>query len=231
MSLHLISCYRGIPSDGKVLDIGCANFRQVGISRELGLYGIRHYGVDYCAPGGELPDGYCFRMADLDRVPVPFEDDMFDLVVASHVMEHLSRPVEFFGECARVCKPGGLMYFETPSERSLFLPGMPLEHDKFFSLSFYDDPTHASRPWTPQSLHRLTRYFSCEPLQTGYLRGPRRMRWLFPLYLLYAWLRQSGKLLEIYCWAAVGWASFLVARKPSEVKGKPPFRYYIPTDR
>ncbi len=231
MSEQLTSCYRAIPPDGKVLDVGCANFRQVALCRDLGLHDIRHFGVDYCEPVGGAPDGVGFRKADLDREPIPFEDDSFDFVVASHIMEHLLRPVDFFGECARVCKPGGYMYYEAPSERSLFLPGMPLEHDKFFCLSFFDDPTHTSRPWTPQALHRLARYFSCEPLQTGYLYGPWRRRLLFPLYLLYAWMRRSARLVETYSWEALGWASFLVARKPPGLSGKPPFRYYIPEDR
>jgi len=228
---RLVSCYHEIPRDGKVLDVGCANFRQPELARESGHQEIQHYGVDYCDPEGVIPEGFCFRKADLDRQPIPFEDDMFDLVVASHIIEHISRPIDFFGECVRVCKPGGIMYFEAPSERSLLLPGMPFEHEKFFSLSFYDDPTHASRPWTPQSLHRLARYFSCDPVEAGYLVGPWRIRWFFPLYLFYAWAKRSGKLLESYTWAALGWASFLVVRKPKEMIGKPPFRYYIPVKR
>jgi len=231
MSSELVACYKDIPSDGAILDVGCFGFRQYALAHELGLTGLRHSGVDYCVPEGQLPKGFAFKTADLNREPIPFADDQFDLVVMSHVIEHISDPVAFFGECVRVCKPGGILYVEAPSERSLFLPGMPFEHEKFFSLSFYDDPTHLSRPWPPQALYRLSKYYSCKPLRTGYLYGSKRLRWLFPYYILKALLKRSGRLLESYCWGIVGWSSFLVARKPFEVRGKPCFNYYIPTDR
>ena len=112
-------------------------------ARRLGLLRLKHFGIDYCDPA-KIPEGFVFKKVDLNHQPIPFDDDQFDLVVASHVIEHLGKPLEFFAECARVCKPGGLIYFEAPSERSLLLPGMPFEHDKFFSTSFFDDPTHVS---------------------------------------------------------------------------------------
>jgi SAM-dependent methyltransferase len=196
-------------------------------ARRLGLLRLKHFGIDYCDPD-KIPEGFVFKKVDLNHQPIPFDDDQFDLVVASHVIEHLGKPLEFFAECARVCKPGGLMYFEAPSERSLLLPGMPFEHDKFFSTSFFDDPTHASRPWTPQSFYRLAKYYSCEPLRVGY-RTSWKYRLLFPVICLYALATRSGKWLEACCWYAIGWASFMVVRKPSEQHGKPAFRYYIPT--
>jgi len=218
-----------IDPEGSVLDVGCLGFVQMRTAHRLGLFNLKHFGVDYCDPD-EVPGGFVFKRADLNVQPLPFDDDRFDLVFASHIIEHLHRPVEFFGECARVCKPGGLMYFAAPSERSLLLPGMPFEHDKFFSTSFFDDPTHISRPWTPQSFYRLAKYFSCDPLKTGY-DVSRRARLLFPAKCLIALLTRNGKLLETCCWQAFGWTSYIVVRKPGNLRGKPSFHYYIPSDR
>jgi len=218
-----------INPEGSVLDVGCLGFSQMKNAHRLGLLKLKHFGVDY-SECDQVPAGFVFKKADLNLQPLPFEDDQFDLVVASHIIEHLQRPIEFFGECARVCKPGGLMYFEAPSERSLLLPGMPFEHDKFFSTSFFDDPTHCSRPWTPQSFHRLARYFSCEPLKTGY-RVSWKVRLLFPAICIYSLITRNGKLLEACCWAAFGWASYLEVRKPGNLCGKPGFHYYIPSNR
>jgi SAM-dependent methyltransferase len=205
-----------------ILDVGCLGFRQVKLCQDIGLEDVAHFGVDYCAPEF-LPQDFTFISCDLNKDALPFGDDMFDLVVASHIIEHISNPIEFFGECVRVCKPGGLIYFEAPSERSLILPGMPFEHHKFHSLSFFDDPTHLSRPWSPQSLYRLGKYFSCEPILCDYIYS-WGIRLLSPLILFVAILTRSARLTSILGYA-IGWSSYLILRKPESVKGKPLFIY------
>ena len=228
MKLH--DLFFKINPKGHVLDVGCFGFQQYNTAMRLGLKDIKHSGVDYCEIKGEIPPGYTFKNADLNRDPIPFPDDSFDLVVASHILEHLFRPIDFIGECVRVCRPGGYLYVEAPSERSLLLPGMPFERDSFFSWSFFDDPTHGGRPWTPQSYHRLSRYYSCEPVEVGYCTSLGN-RVLFPFRLLKALLTRDGKLLELSTRGAIGWASYLVMKKPENIKGKPEFYYYIPQDR
>jgi SAM-dependent methyltransferase len=214
-----------IPTDGKVLDVGCWGCHQVKIANHLGLTNLKHFGVDW----GEIEDapaGFVFKKADLNKEELPFPDDSFDFVVARHVVEHLQKPIEFFGDCVRVCKPGGILYFEAPSERSLWLPGMPFNHDQFYSLSFFDDPTHCFRPWSPQSFHRLSRYYGCDPVKTGYLFSWIH-RILFPATFLFCLLTRHP-LLETCVWQTIGWASFLIMKKPANLSGRPPFRYYIP---
>lgn len=221
---------RYIPDNGHVLDVGCFGFRQIGEAARAGKNNLHHFGVDYGAPPESIPAGFTFRACDLNKERIPFADDSFDLVVASHVIEHLHNPVEFFGDCVRVCKPGGYLYFEAPSERALWFPGFPFKHDSFFSLSFYDDPTHALRPWTPQAFHRLSRYYHCEPVRTGY-RTSWKQQLAFPLLLPLALLTQNGGMLEKSIWYTFGWASYLVVQKPATLSGQPPFRYYIPSSR
>jgi SAM-dependent methyltransferase len=232
MSQHhlLADWYRTLPADAAILDVGCFGLAQLELSRKLGLTGHRHHGVDYTDYAG-VPEGFVYRKADLNREPIPFADDSFDLVVCSHVLEHLIQPVDFFGECVRVCKPGGLIYVATPSERALLLPGMPFAHDKFFSLSFFDDPTHLGRPWTPQSLYRLACYWSCQPLETGHQTFPLRHRILGLFRILHARLTRNGRKLQDQVWGVLGWSSFLAARKQAAIHGKPAFQYYIPADR
>lgn len=224
---HLKLLYGPLPLNAKVLDVGCVGFAQVRNAHESGRTDLKHFGVDYGDLDFEAPAGYLFKKADLNSEPIPFADDTFDLVVASHIIEHLANPLVFFEECIRVTKPGGILYVEAPSERSLLLPGMPFKFDEFYSLSFFDDPTHSHRPWSPQSLHRLTRYYSCVPIKAGYYTS-WRAKILYPLRLVRALLTKNGRLLESSTWQAVGWVSYLVARKPIDLKGKPAFRYYIP---
>jgi SAM-dependent methyltransferase len=217
--------YERTPPAGQVLDIGCAGFRQVHIARALGLTRLQHFGVDYCEPEGPLPEGFSFKRADLNSERLPFGDDVFDLVVGSHVIEHISKPVDFFGDCIRVCRPGGLLYLEAPSERSLWLPGMPFKHHLFRCISFYDDPTHCSRPWSPQAFYRLAKYYSCEPLETDYLFSWAH-RLLAPITLTLGLLTRH-RLFEWCVWQTVGWASYITVRKPADLRGTPPFRYYL----
>ncbi len=216
-----------ISPNASILDVGCLNFRQYFASQRLNLKKHVHSGIDYASPASKIPDGFIFKSADLNKDKIPFPDDSFDLVVASHIIEHLINPVDFFGDCIRVCKPGGLVYIEAPSERSLFLPGMPFDHDKFLSTSFFDDPTHVFRPWTPQALYRLSRYFQCEPIKVNYFYS-KKIRILFPLLIAYALLFKDSKRLQNWCWRAFGWSCYLIVKKPTTMSGQPIFNYYIP---
>lgn len=226
MKKTLESCYENLAKGSHILDVGCLGFEQMRMGEKIRPGVLKYAGVDYCTPDS-IPEGYTFKKADLNHELLPFEDDQFDLVVAKHIIEHIRDPIAFFGECLRVCKPGGLFYLEAPSERSLLLPQMPFQHDRFYSLSFFDDPTHLSRPWSPQSLYRLTKLYACEPLKCDYLYS-KKHRICFPLVLLYSLLTRNGGLLERSVWQTIGWASGLLASKPLTVQGRPEFNYYIP---
>ncbi len=217
------------PVGGSVLDVGCFGFTQMKQASTLNRLDLRHSGVDYSAPA-VIPNGYDFRLADLNRDAIPFADDQFDVVVACHIIEHLTQPVTFFGECLRVCKPGGRIYVACPSERSLLLPGFPFDWDKFHSTSFFDDPTHVGRPFSPQSLWRLARYYGCQPLDAGHQKS-WLSRLLLPLLVPMAFILRKAWIYEYVVTGAVGWASFIVVEKPKQLTGKPPFNYYIPSDR
>lgn len=45
---------------------------------------------------------------------VPIADDCFDVVVSSHVIEHVPDDYEYARELARLVRPGGHVYLETP---------------------------------------------------------------------------------------------------------------------
>lgn len=51
---------------------------------------------------------------DLNVVPYPFEDDYFDEVILSHVIEHLYDCFTCFAEIHRICKPGALVHVTVP---------------------------------------------------------------------------------------------------------------------
>lgn len=46
---------------------------------------------------------------------MPFEDDFFDVIILSWVVEHLTNPIAGFQEIYRVLRPGGKVAFITPN--------------------------------------------------------------------------------------------------------------------
>ena len=216
-----------LQADHRVLDIGCLHYKVFHLCKDRTL---QQYGIDYVVPSESPPPGFDFQRVDLNREKLPYSSDFFDLIVASHVMEHLQEPISFFGECLRVLKPGGKLYIATPSEKSLRFSGMPFAWDSFFSLSFYDDPTHQFRPWPPGSLYRLAKYYSAHVLQAGYITS-WKARLAFPILYPYARLFRKANLLEKLIWNAYGWTSFAVVQKPAYHSGSMEFAYYIPNDR
>jgi SAM-dependent methyltransferase len=216
-------CFRRLPASGSVLDVGCLGFVQVSNARSVARDDLRHAGVDQ-SPPNVLPAGFDYRQANLDHEPIPFPDDSFDLVVASHVLEHVTQPLQLIQECIRVCRPGGRIYVEAPSERSLLMPGMPFWRDDFRSLSFYDDPTHLGRPWTPQAFFRAARHFGCRPVETRHIVSWRN-RLLLPALLLYSVVRRRSDLFQWFIWTALGWACFIVIEKPAGMSGFPELDY------
>ena len=223
----LRSVYESAPKDGHVLDVGCLGFRQMEITRRLGLRNMHHWGVDYCRPE-VVPVGMTFSKADLNRVGIPFPDDMFDVVISSHIIEHIEKPLDFFRELVRVTAPGGLIYLEAPSERSLMLPGAFFGYEYFPSMSFWDDPTHCSRPWTPAAFYRLAKYCSCDPVKVGHLSSWLH-RMISPVTIPLGILLRH-RLLWWCVWKVVGWECFAVIRKPDSIKGKPELSYYYEKD-
>ena len=51
---------------------------------------------------------------DLSKVPLPFEDESFDLILANHVVEHIPGWFECFKDLARVLKTNGTLEIWTP---------------------------------------------------------------------------------------------------------------------
>lgn len=60
--------------------------------------------------------GYEVSVINIETTPFPYEARQFDVVFASHVIEHLPDPAQAIRECARVLKPGGLLLVATPTK-------------------------------------------------------------------------------------------------------------------
>lgn len=109
---------RLLPQGGYLLDVGC------GVGHLLALVAaqipaLALTGVDFSPVAVNLArtavgnNGAVFL---LDFVPqsLPFTDGEYDVVVSSHVVEHLVDPVAHLRELVRVTKPGGRVIVNFP---------------------------------------------------------------------------------------------------------------------
>jgi len=96
----------------EVLDIGCATGALLSALKSRG-WKVR--GVEISGPQA----AYC-RKQGLDVSNLPLEENhfpgqTFDVVLASHVIEHLNNPFDFAAEVKRILKPNGRFFVTTPN--------------------------------------------------------------------------------------------------------------------
>jgi ubiquinone/menaquinone biosynthesis C-methylase UbiE len=84
-------------------------------------------------------EGVVFKRFDLNSGgPLPLEDDSCDIVLLSHVIEHVSDYTHLLSELYRVCRRGSLVAVRTPDVEVV-------------KLNFFTDFTHV-KPYTLRSL-------------------------------------------------------------------------------
>jgi SAM-dependent methyltransferase len=91
---------------GKILEIGSLNVN--GTIRNFAPSGYEWLGVD-------LVDGQSVDLVIKDNSNLPFDDNEFDVVIATSVLEHDSQFWETIKEMARVVKVDGFIYINAPS--------------------------------------------------------------------------------------------------------------------
>lgn len=100
-----------------VLEVGCGTG---AVLAEIARHGIgdRHVGIDMADPAEHIdPGAKGLELHVYDGNRLPFADQSFDLVIASHVVEHVPDPRGFLTELSRVSK--GLLYLEVPCEMNV----------------------------------------------------------------------------------------------------------------
>jgi SAM-dependent methyltransferase len=114
---------------------------------------------------------YVMAMGNLD-VGLPYAEDTFDIVVASHVLEHIDKPEKGIMELHRVLKPGGIIIVGVPIYdpvlRLVRLAIGPLM-DGYFRLRKGQDTGHHTI-FTLGSLKKLMKDFKIEDVK-GFRMG------------------------------------------------------------
>jgi hypothetical protein len=124
-----------------------------------------------------------------------------------HLVEHLRTLDMLFAEIARLLRPGGEVYLETPHPKTVLYSSPPGRAAGTYTMNFYDDLTHV-RPVTVGGLAKHATRVGLEVLQTGLSRN-----WLFALaYPFYVLMPASRQ--KFTAWGHWrGWSAYLVARR------------------
>ncbi len=134
----------------------------------------------------------------LDSIP----DDFYEVVILSHVIEHLRNGPEVIRGMTRKLKKGGYIYIEYPSVRSVGLPSMA------GTLQFCDAPTHV-RLYDLKEVSNILLENECRVLRGGTRRDLLRILF-FPLFLVRGLL--TGRPASAF-WDLLGFAEYVLARK------------------
>ncbi len=100
-----------------ILEVGCGTGAVLSELRKRGV-GTSHKGIDLAEPDKHVDSGAKdLSLLEYDGETIPFPDDSFDFVYASHVVEHVLNPRGFIKEISRVAKR--FIYLEVPCELHL----------------------------------------------------------------------------------------------------------------
>lgn len=146
-----------IPPKVKSLDFGCG-------SKKL----QNSLGID--ASGSCLPD----LIHDIDRQPLPIQDNSFDLIYSDQFLEHVENLIFVMSEAYRVLRPGGIMISRVPYFRSSYAYIDPT-HRRCFTintLDYFVDGNYLSDNYSLSEFKFSAIYkFIESPLDSSYLKS------------------------------------------------------------
>ena len=96
--------------DAALLDIACGGGLLAPHVRELGY---RHHGVDLSPTAAPVARAHGVTVVRGDALALPFADEVFDVVVAGEVLEHVADHARAIAEACRVLRRGGTLVIDT----------------------------------------------------------------------------------------------------------------------
>lgn len=196
------------PANASLLDLGSSDGGTLCHMSEL-RPDLRYASVDIAGRPPRTPPNTEFARANLESDSLPWPDASFDAITCMHVVEHLRTMQNLWREVARLLKPGGRVYIETPGVESLTAPRLPASKRGGITLNFYDDPTHVD-PVPVPSLAAAATEVGLAIEKTG-----RSRNWLFAAAYPLLWLRPATRTRNVARLHWLGWSVYLIARKPA----------------
>lgn len=183
------------------LDVGCELSLK---STRRYFKRVKYYGIDYRKNEEEsgFMDGF-FRV-DLSKEKLSVVPDcFFDVIMMSHVIEHLRNGLELLPEIVKKLKNGGVMYVEFPSVDSLSLPSAK------DVLNFCDEKTHR-RIYSIQEIANTLLDCGMKVVRAGKRRDFARII-LTPILIVRDFIRRGT--FGASLWDLLGFAEYVYAVK------------------
>jgi 2-polyprenyl-3-methyl-5-hydroxy-6-metoxy-1,4-benzoquinol methylase len=128
-----------LQSRGAILDFGAGQGRFLQILSHLNFEKIS--GADLMVKPTDISFSCDWMQADLNK-KLPCEDQLFDVIVAIEVIEHLENPRAVVKEWKRLLRPNGLLIFSTPNNESIRSLLALIMRGHFVSFLDKDYPAH-----------------------------------------------------------------------------------------
>ena len=190
-----------------LLDVGAGNHSAQLVKKHFPA--CRYFGLDISkdynndAADFALMEGFY----ELDLTSLQFDaipDDFFDVIMITHVIEHLENGDAVLAALMPKLKVGGVIYVEYPGKRSLTLPSMRE------TLNFHDDPTHV-RLYSVDEVSEVLQGAGARVIKAGTRRDWRIIA-MMPLTVPYNLIRK-GYLRGSLFWDFFGFAEYVFAER------------------
>lgn len=147
--------YLPVHHGGKLLEIGCGNGSMLHAMKQKGWHAK---GLDFDSRAVAIARSKGLDVDVGELIAHNYPEGSFDVVVMSHVIEHVSDPLVLLTECARIVKRGGKVVVITPNIASSL-------SEKFKSNFLHLDPPRHLHIFTPRSLIDLVLRSGLAPIQ------------------------------------------------------------------
>jgi len=196
--------------ESRVLELGCGIGRNVMFIKNY-YNNIEYHGVDIL--NKEKVDKYIdYKNCNLENNKLPYEDNYFDKIIFTHVIEHLKDPLPLGSEINRVLKSGGKIYVEAPNWSSILVPSFGFHREQHNPFNFYDDPTHI-KPWTKHGIYEfLSDNCDLKVAKVGIVRNWIRIPFDI-LIVIYGLISGNRRRIISSFWNIYGWCVFGIGKK------------------
>lgn len=97
---------------GKILDVGCGNGEMIGWMKK---YGWETYGIDMSRQACVQAAEHGIKAFTGELKQAHFQAEYFDVIVISHVLEHVHNPLSLLQECNHILKKEGHLIISVPN--------------------------------------------------------------------------------------------------------------------
>ncbi len=197
---------QNLKNDQKInlLDIGVGRGRSMQFTDVTGASGnIAFFGIDsspkrlatiYC------PQRWTLKNCDISNGKIPFDSEMFDIVVCEQVIEHLDNPTPSLLEMSRLLRPGGLLIIGTAAT----WPGVSLAYrylvpifDRFMGIKRGHQQIFTC--WSFKRLIKNTGDFSILKTRGFRIASGGLIAWLENYRFWYRFNRILGRIIPTLC--------------------------------